>query len=556
MSASVKTKLAAFGLVSMGVAVLLGVTGHLGLARVDGAMDHIAVNSTALSYHQDADMFHEGLIGQVYGALMAAQRDDRGRFNDRAETYREMAASMRADLAAEDDLDLNKEITAGLARAKAPLEDYIGTGERIIRTARTDPNAAYAMLPEMEQAFEALAVQLDGTSDIISEANDAARAKGDEAVVLARRTILAVTVLAFGLLTLFTLLLSRHIIVPLQQAVSFAETIASGDLTCKVTATGDDETGKMLTALQAMCDKLRSTVTDVRHSAATITGGTGEIAQGNTELSQRTEEQAAALEETAASMEEMTAAVKANADNAHKANDLAAGARDQAQSGGAVVTRAVDAMGEINESSRKIAEIIGMVGEIAFQTNLLALNAAVEAARAGEHGRGFAVVAQEVRNLAQRAASAAADIKKLIEDSVDKVKNGTELVAESGKALATIQDSIAKVTDIVSEINASSQEQATGIDQVNQAITQMDEVTQSNAALVEEAAATSDSLADEAKNLAGLMAFFKIDTGTANSPVSTGSASGHRAGRYVSKPKRTVKARRVTAPVGGELEDF
>jgi methyl-accepting chemotaxis protein len=233
---------------------------------------------------------------------------------------------------------------------------------------------------------------------------------------------------------------------------------------------------------------------------------------GNDDLSQRTQEQAAALEETASSMEEMTATVKQNSDNARQADLLAGSARTHAERGGEVMTSAVNAMRDINTSSRKIADIISVIDEIAFQTNLLALNAAVEAARAGEQGRGFAVVASEVRNLAQRSASAAKEIKSLIEDSVDKVRTGSELVDQSGKALSEIMDSIKKVSEIVAEMAAASEEQATGIEQVNTAVTQMDETTQQNAALVEEAAAAAKSMEQQAQEVVAQVSFFRVQS--------------------------------------------
>ena len=284
-----------------------------------------------------------------------------------------------------------------------------------------------------------------------------------------------------------------------------------GDLTRRLKVEGKDEIAQLATAFNKFADKIHALVGKIKHTATSINTATTEIAAGNIDLSQRTEEQASSLEETASSMEEMTSTVKQNADNARQANQLANAAREQAEKGGSVVNNAIAAMGEINSSSKKIADIIGVIDEIAFQTNLLALNAAVEAARAGEQGRGFAVVASEVRNLAQRSATAAKEIKELISDSVGKVDAGTELVNKSGQTLEEIVAAVKKVTDIISEIAAASQEQSSGIDQVNKAVMQMDEMTQQNAALVEEAAAASKSMEEQAKNLYTMVSMFRVD---------------------------------------------
>jgi methyl-accepting chemotaxis protein len=300
------------------------------------------------------------------------------------------------------------------------------------------------------------------------------------------------------------------VVAPIQENTRVVQALAEGKLTERMNGNFQGEFAAMRDALNSSMENLLGMVVRIRETAGNIGSGATEIAQGNADLSQRTEEQASSLQETASSMEEMTSTVKQNADNARQANQLAADARAQAEKGGQVVSNAVTAMGEINNSSKKIADIIGVIDEIAFQTNLLALNAAVEAARAGEQGRGFAVVATEVRNLAQRSATAAKEIKDLINDSVDKVKNGSELVDASGKALAEIVDSVKKVNDIVAEIAAASQEQSSGIEQVNKAVMQMDEMTQQNAALVEEAAAASESMEEQAQRLRKVMEFFRL----------------------------------------------
>jgi len=294
-------------------------------------------------------------------------------------------------------------------------------------------------------------------------------------------------------------------------AVKMVSQMADGNLSLKGAENVVLPPGSMMHAMQRLHMKLIEVVGQVQQGSQVVSGAAREIAQGNDDLSQRTQEQASSLEETAASMEEMTSTVKQNAENASHANQLASGAREQAERGGEVVARAVEAMGEINASSRKIADIVGLIDEIAFQTNLLSLNAAVEAARAGEQGRGFAVVAGEVRSLSQRSAAAAREIKGLISESVQRVQAGSTLVDESGAALADIVDSVKKVTDIVAEIAAASQEQSAGIDQVNRAVTQMDEVTQQNAALVEEAAAAARAMQEQSHELRRQMAFFRLD---------------------------------------------
>jgi len=314
-------------------------------------------------------------------------------------------------------------------------------------------------------------------------------------------------VLGGALAWLLTISITR----PLTQAVGIAETVAAGDLSSDIVAGGKDETGQLLTALKTMNDNLLNIVSQVRVGTDTISTASSEIASGNLDLSGRTEQQAGSLEETASAMEELTSTVKQNADNARQANQLAVSASEVAQQGGAVVSEVVDTMGSINESSRKIVDIISVIDGIAFQTNILALNAAVEAARAGEQGRGFAVVASEVRSLAQRSSAAAKEIKTLIDDSVSKVDVGSKLVQQAGETMNEVVASVKRVTDIVGEISSASQEQSAGINQVGQAITQMDESTQQNAALVEQAAAAAQSLQDQAGRLAQVVSVFKLD---------------------------------------------
>jgi len=316
------------------------------------------------------------------------------------------------------------------------------------------------------------------------------------------------------------------VVEPIKEMRNVLTGLSEGDLTRQMNGDFHGEFAHLNEAINTSMIKLQQMAGEIRHAGSSITTGASEIAHGNTTLSQRTEAQAASLEETAASMEEMTSTVKKNAENAQEANRLADNARKLAESGGDIAGKVVNSMDEISQSSSKIAEIIGVIDEIAFQTNLLALNAAVEAARAGEQGRGFAVVASEVRNLAQRSASAAKEIKELISDSVEKVEEGARYVDESGNALQEIMAAVENVSSIIGEIASASQEQASGIDQVNTAVNQMDEGTQQNAALVEQVAAASESMEEQARQLQKLVNFFRVDGSQPQPTPGTHQAPG------------------------------
>ena len=375
----------------------------------------------------------------------------------------------------------------------------------------------------------------------------------------ASRLTLFLSVAALVSGTLIALFVTRSITGPIGEAVKVAQTVAAGDLTSRIEVASKDETGQLLQALKDMNDSLVNIVGQVRTGTDTIATASKQIASGNLDLSSRTEQQASSLEETASSMEEMTSTVKHNADNARQANQLAISASEIASKGGAVVSQVVDTMESINASSKKIVDIIGVIDGIAFQTNILALNAAVEAARAGEQGRGFAVVASEVRNLAQRSAAAAKEIKTLIVDSVDKVDTGAKLVDQAGSTMQAIVESIKSVTDIMGEITAASQEQTSGIDQINQAIAQMDEVTQQNAALVEEAAAAAGSLQDQAGSLAQVVSVFKLKL-RHTATVAAGSVSPTATTRNAERPARKVKPLKQVAnaarSAGSDWDEF
>jgi methyl-accepting chemotaxis protein len=325
----------------------------------------------------------------------------------------------------------------------------------------------------------------------------------------------------------FAAFIARGIVKALVEACSIADRISEGDLRVRIATVRRGEMGRLFEALNRMAGSLERIVTRVRASSESIARATSEIASGNQNLSSRTEMQAGSLEETSASMEQLAATVKQNAENARQANQLAISSSDVAAKGGEVVGKVVDTMGAINASSRKIVEIIGVIDGIAFQTNILALNAAVEAARAGEQGRGFAVVASEVRNLAQRAATAAKEIKALIEGSVAKISQGGELADRAGRTMGEILDSVKRVTSIMSDISAASQEQNAGINQVNQAVGQMHQTTQQNASLVEEAAAAAASLHQQAESLFDAVRVFKLaDEAPASAPAVVPPTAG------------------------------
>jgi methyl-accepting chemotaxis protein len=398
--------------------------------------------------------------------------------------------------------------------ARVTYAEAFGKASKVLLGEGRRFEASRIMMSETSVALKAF---LDTIGSLVEYEGKCLEASGAQAQQHHRSGRLLMLVLSAVVLLIgssWAFWVTRSITRPMAMAVRVAEGIAAGELHHDIVVTARDETGRLLQAMQRMREQLRQIVGEIEQASGNVSNAASEIVQGNTELSQRTQEQASALEETASSMEEMYSTVKQNADNARQANQLAANARDQAEQGGEVVSKAIRAMADISHSSKKIADITGVIDAIAFQTNLLALNAAVEAARAGEQGRGFAVVAAEVRKLAQRSAEAAKEIKALISDSVEKIEGGTRLVDASGQTLNEIVMAVKKVSDIVAEIALASQEQSTGIEQVNKAVMQMDEMTQQNAALVEEAAAASESVETQARSLQQLMAFFTLEEDT------------------------------------------
>jgi methyl-accepting chemotaxis protein-1 (serine sensor receptor) len=395
----------------------------------------------------------------------------------------------------------------------------------------------------MQAAYNELANANDALRAFLTDASKKSYEDAQSRYTWFRALSLSAIALGLAAAAFAWFALRRAIARPLEAALTHFEAIAAGDLRRDVVVTSRDEMGLLLEGLAKMRASLLTTVRTVRSGSESIASATQQIAAGNTDLSSRTEEQASALQETASSMEELTSTVRQNADNARQASTLAANASEIAGKGSAVVTEVVDTMGEISRSSAKIADIITIIEGIAFQTNILALNAAVEAARAGEEGRGFAVVAGEVRNLAQRSSTAAKEIKELIDTSVARVQSGTTLVDEAGRTMNEIIGAVQRVTDIMGEIAAASAEQSTGIEQVSRAVTQMDEVTQQNAALVEEAAAAAQSLEDQAARLRQAVAVFQVAEG-----AGLAAASLQVPATVSTKPKRVAPPAAAVKP--------
>ena len=384
------------------------------------------------------------------------------------------------------------------------LNDLANAGEASLADAR---KAATGPSNDAFSAFMA-AVTADMTYNVngAQDAMQASAATYRSALIL--DAVSVASALAIGALLAFAI--TRSIVTPINEAVKLADTVARGDLTSRVRLTGNDEPARLLAALSRMNDSLVGIVGQVRQTSDSIATGSNQIATGNADLSQRTEEQASNLQQTAASMEELTSTVRNNADTARKAAELAGAASAAAAQGGAAVSQVVGTMDAITGSSKRIADIIGVIDGIAFQTNILALNAAVEAARAGEQGRGFAVVASEVRSLAQRSAQAAKEIKGLIGESVEKVEAGSAQVSEAGRAMEGIVAQVRRVNDLIAEISSATDEQAKGIGQVGEAVAQLDQVTQQNAALVEESAAAAESLSQQASRLVEAVSIFTL----------------------------------------------
>ena len=418
------------------------------------------------------------------------------------------------------------ELQAAVNVARAPFRSGMDQFITMIESGQREPAIAYlfeVVRPAQQAYFKTIDDAVNFQTAGAQAASEAAKAMVTNLII----TIAVAVTLAAAMAAAVALWLIRSITGPINSAVELARAVAAGDLTRVVQVKSMDETGVLLKALDDMQTGLVQVVGRVRVGSESVSSASEQIAQGNQDLSSRTESQASALEQTAASMEELSSTVRQNADNAAQANQLAQSASRVAIEGGQVVSQVVDTMRGINESSRKISDIISVIDGIAFQTNILALNAAVEAARAGEQGRGFAVVAGEVRNLAQRSAAAAKEIKQLINDSVERVETGTVLVDKAGATMSEVVDSVRRVTDIMGEISSASKEQSDGVGQIGEAVTQMDQATQQNAALVEEMAAAASSLRTQAGDLVQAVAVFRLSGNQAGFSAVTPLVRNH-----------------------------
>ena len=492
------------------VALIGSGLGYWGLSRVAARTDAMQAD-TMITERIAADWYRNVYNGITRTTAIAVSSDDQ------LASYFAQQAAESTQRSTELQQQLGKQLTLPEDRARFERIGELRKGYLSARDAIAAARKA-GDAPKAQQLFEqtfspAAKLYLESIREVAQSQRDRLDQVLKELQTTNRRSRMAL--LIFGACALLTggalaLWLARSITRPLHQAVSVADAISHFDLSRRIDVQGSDETGQLLRALETMQSALLRLIGELRGSTDSISTASAEIATGNMDLSSRTEQTASNLQQAAASLMQLTGTVRQTADSATTANQLASSAAETAQRGGTVMSQVVATMGEISESSRRIADIIGVIDGIAFQTNILALNAAVEAARAGEQGRGFAVVAGEVRSLAQRSAEAAREIKTLIATSVDRVESGSRLVTSAGSTMHDIVNSVQRVTDIIGEISAAAQEQREGIDQVNAAVGQLDQMTQQNAALVEQAASAAESLKDQSQRLADAISVFRL----------------------------------------------
>jgi methyl-accepting chemotaxis protein len=479
--------------------------------------------------------------GQVYWLFAMLGNFDAKRVDQERANLRDRLGAV-STLLNRADLGKNEELNRRIAQSVAEIGKYSKKADDAIDLATGDVNTGIAAMMSADDQYGIMIKALEGVAESVTGRSDEVARRTEHTALLSRMLIggaLAIAIIAALGMAGYS---ARATVGRLRAASRVAAKLADGDLGARFSIDSQDELGELSGSLDRMREAFAKMIGDIRNTSESVSAASSQIAQGNADLSNRTEQQATNLQQTAASMEQLSSTVKNNANTARQANQLAASASEVAARGGQAVGQVVSTMGEIQASSRKIAEIIGVIDGIAFQTNILALNAAVEAARAGEQGRGFAVVAGEVRNLAQRSAQAAREIKQLISDSVQKVDSGSRQVTEAGQTMQDIVDQVKRVADLIGEITSATLEQDSGIGQVNAAVTQLDQMTQQNAALVEQSAAAAESLKEQAERLAQAVAIFKLGRHEAAQVIAQARASSQAALRSAGQAHRTPRA--------------
>jgi methyl-accepting chemotaxis protein len=532
-------KLILLALIASTFLFVVAAAGYVGMSFESSGRE-ILRNQALMRNHLEAANAHDSIRGDIYAALevgtqkaakTTGETSEAGNDTDAdadlaaleknvLDQFQQHKAIIKRNVAQLRGADAGTEVKQILAASSADLINYVSSAEQLLNLALSDPQVARMSLQSFLGSYEALNGSLGRVSDALQHRSAQSLASERSTALSNRSAILTISMVALGILVLLCWLIGRNITRRIKQAVHIATAVARGDLTQRVDISGADEIADLLSALKTMNEGLQGKVAtiagQINQTSAALLNASKQLVSGNADLSMRTGQQASTVEETAANTAHLTATVQANAQSSSEANQVAEAASNQASTSGEAVTRVVETMHRIRDSSLKVAEIIGVIDSIAFQTNILALNAAVEAARAGDQGRGFAVVASEVRSLAQRSAQAAREIKRLIQEAVSEVEHGSGLASDAGQSMGATVDGIRRVTALIFDIARASQDQSAGIVQLRQAMTQIEESTQQNAALVEQAFAAAESIQQQAKQLVELSTVFNTGAQTAS----------------------------------------
>jgi methyl-accepting chemotaxis protein len=506
---TISRKLFALSGIALFFVVAVGATGSVATRSLTRASADILRTGAALQYQMQADQAHDAMRADVLAAMQVGLQENESKAKAIRTELDHHGNQFQRALQQMELLDLDAATRAAVHDVRPALDQYLGYATTVVSLAFSEQHEAVEKMDAFDASFRKVEKEMGELSQLIAERARTTQAEAVRSADIATTAIALAVLLSLAVLLAVSVGISRNIVSRVRRAAQIAETVAQGDLSSRIEVRGSDEAAQLLQSLARMNGSLVDLVGTVRQATDNIASGTTQIATGNQDLSQRTEEQASNLQQTAASMEQISATVRANADITRQASDMAATASRSAAASGEAVEKLVVTMAGITQSSRRITDIIGVIDGIAFQTNILALNAAVEAARAGEQGRGFAVVAAEVRTLAQRSATAAQEIKTLIEASVQQVTAGEQQAAHAGASMGDVVQQVKQVTHLLAEISSATQEQNKGITEVSAAVTQIDQVTQSTATLVEEAAAAADSLNRQALRLVEAVARFR-----------------------------------------------